>query len=278
MRFKFDSDLHIHSRISLCSGDERQTSERILQYAKDNGLKTVCITDHFWDESVKFGDDIRNNPDIEYVVNWYREQNFEHISASKPLPQADGIKFLFGCETEMLKDMTLGISKKTFDKFDFVVIPTTHFHMKGFTIADDAASPAQKADFWFKKLNALLDMDLPFGKIGIAHLTCGLMDPSRDKYLEILSLLDRDRLSGVFKKAARCGVGIELNSDDMDYRLSERETVLAPYRIAKESGCKFYFGSDAHHPEQLEIARMIFERAIDDLELDEKDKFVIWEK
>ena len=56
MRFKFDSDLHIHSKISLCSGDERQTGERILQYAKDNGLKTVCITDHFWDENVAFGD------------------------------------------------------------------------------------------------------------------------------------------------------------------------------------------------------------------------------
>lgn len=47
MKFKIDHDLHIHSYISECSSDVLQTADRILQYAKDNHLSTVCLTDHF---------------------------------------------------------------------------------------------------------------------------------------------------------------------------------------------------------------------------------------
>lgn len=50
MKFKVDHDLHIHSHLSSCSRDPEQTPERILQYAKENGFKTVCLTDHYWDK------------------------------------------------------------------------------------------------------------------------------------------------------------------------------------------------------------------------------------
>ena len=134
MRYSFDNDLHIHSKISLCSNDAEQTNKRILQYAKQNNLKTICLTDHFWDENVEFCEENQ----------WYAEQNFEHISAAKPLPQADGIDFLFGCETEMDYNMNLGIGRETFDRFDFVVVPTTHFHMTGFTIPADLKINSRK--------------------------------------------------------------------------------------------------------------------------------------
>lgn len=48
---------------------------------------------------------------------------------------------------------------------------------------------------------------------------------------------------------------------------------MRPYRIAKDCGCKFYLGSDAHHPDELEIAKKQFERMIDLLKLEESDKF-----
>ena len=53
MKFVYDHDLHIHSKLSSCSKDERQTPTRILQYAQDNGLNTVCVTDHLWDDVVE---------------------------------------------------------------------------------------------------------------------------------------------------------------------------------------------------------------------------------
>lgn len=264
MRYIYDNDLHIHSKLSLCSDDPEQTNERILQYAKDNGLKTICLTDHYWDESVPLLD-----------PGFYGSQNFEHISAAKPLPQADGIRFLFGCETDMDRFMNIGVPKNRFDDFDFMIVPTTHFHFRGFTISDEVVTPQEKADFWLEKLNALLDKDLPFHKIGIAHLTCGLIDSSREKLLETMEALSTEDLEKVFRKAAQCGVGIELNSDDMNFKAEESATILRPYRIAKQAGCKFYMGSDAHHPAALDAAKDIFERAIDLLELTEEDKFII---
>ena len=43
----------------------------------------------------------------------------------------------------------------------------------------------------------------------------------------------------------------------------------------KEQGCKFYCGSDAHHPEEFVRVKEVFERAIDLLDLKESDKFII---
>ena len=61
----------------------------------------------------------------------------------------------------------------------------------------------------------------------------------------------------------------------MGFADEEADVVLRPYRIAKDCGCKFYCGSDAHHPKNLDCAKARFERAIDMLELTEKDKFII---
>lgn len=264
MKYIFDNDLHIHSKISSCSRDEEQNNERILQYAKENGLKTICLTDHFWDEN------------IEGASQWYMKQNYEHIAKAKPLPQADGIRFLFGCETEMDKYMRLGISAQSFDKFDFVIIPTTHLHMMGFTLTKEDDSIERRAELWVSRFEALLNMQLPFYKIGVAHLTCGLIDrKSRENQIKIFDSIKTEDLERLFTKAAKLGCGIELNSADMNFADEEADSILRMYRIAKKCGCKFYCGSDAHHPRELDKAKAIFERAINLLQLTEDDKFHI---
>lgn len=265
MRYQFDNDLHIHSQISLCSSDPLQTPQRILTYAMDNGLTTVCLTDHFWDEAVPGASD------------WYATQNYNWICQSKPLPQAEGIRFLFGCEIDMDRYFTIGLAREHFDRFDFVIIPTTHLHMTGFTIShEDAETVAGRAEAWGKRLDALLSMDLPFEKIGIAHLACPLIDNrSRQMYLSVLEQISEEDMKRLFTKAAALGVGIELNSSDMRFSDEETDIVLRPFRIAKQCGCKFYFGSDAHHPAGLDNAKAIFERAIDFLQLKETDRFII---
>ena len=244
MRFRIDHDLHIHSRLSSCSSDPEQTAERILLHAKENGLSTVCVTDHYWDSAVPGASD------------WYKPQNFEHISSIKPLPSSLGTRFLFGCETDMRKECVIGLPPERFDDFDFVIIPTTHMHMKG--------------------LEAVLNMNLPFEKIGLAHLTCGLiMKSSREEYLRVLEMISDEDMERLFTKAAKLGVGIEINCSDMQFADEEADIVLRPYRIAKKCGCKFYMGSDAHDLGYFDIAKQVFERAIDYLGLEESDKFVL---
>ena len=263
MKFTIDHDYHIHSVLSSCSGDPAQSAERLLQYAKDNGLKKICITDHFWDERVAGASD------------WYAPQNFEHISKAKPLPTEDGIEFCFGAETDMDKFFTVGVDKARYDELDFVIIPTTHLHMTDFTLSrEDAVSDSRRAELWVERLDALLSMDLPFHKIGIAHLACGLIRPkSREAFLDVLDMIPTSEMERLFKRAAALGVGIELNHSDMKFSDSEADRVLRMFRIAKACGCKFYLGSDAHHPSTFEDTQAVFSRAIDLLELEESDKF-----
>ena len=209
-------------------------------------------------------------------VQWYSKQPLSHVSQSLPLPQTDSIEFLFGVETEMHKSGLIGLNREDFDSLDFIVIPTTHFHMRGFSISEeDALTPEGKANAWIRRLETLFTMDLPFRKIGLAHLTCGLIAPNRSDFLQILNLLPSDKLTEIFGKAAKLGVGIELNAGDMSFAQEEADTVLRIYRIARSQGCKFYMGTDAHSHSSFEKAKAIFERAIDILELTEDDKFHI---
>jgi len=264
LKYVFDNDLHIHTRLSACSGNPEQTPERILQYAKENGLKTICITDHMWDSAVPGASD------------WYASQNIEHISASKPLPADENVRVLFGCETELDKHMTLGLAPENFDKFDFIVIPTTHLHMKGFTIEEeDASDVKRKAQLWVDRLEAVLNMDLPFHKVGIAHLNTTLIYRNREKYLEIFSSLPEEKLRELFTRAAKLGVGIELNVEGMLYEPEDEEIAMRVFKIAKECGCKFYCASDAHRPSQFDTVKRDIERAVNYLGLTEEDKFIL---
>ena len=235
-----------------------------MKYALENELKTVCVTDHFWDESLEGASE-----------DFYAPQNFAHISRIKPLPQADGVRFLFGCETDLNKNLTLGISKERFDQFDFVIIPTTHFQMKDYTLSEEEYKDSSaRAAAWVKRLDAVLNMDLPFHKIGIAHLTCHLIAPDHEILLETLDKIPHEEMKRLFTKAAKLGVGIELNFS-ADFPENEAEILLRPYRIAKECGCKFYFGSDAHHPNKFANSKANFKKIVDMLKLTEEDKFVI---
>ena len=258
MRFIADHDLHIHSQLSLCSDDPRQTPEAILAYGAENGFSTLCLTDHMWD------------PAVPGASNWYKQQPVARIKQALPLPQSEKVRFLFGCETDMDRHCTIGITRETIDQLDFVIIPTTHLHMNGFTL-DGTEGAKERAALWIQRFDALLNADLPFHKIGVAHLTCPLI--WRKRYLEVLEKIPADEYHRLFEKAARLGIGIELNFDALALRPAEAPLALLPYRIAKEEGCKFYLGSDAHHPVELARAKANFETIIDLLALEEDDKF-----
>ena len=124
MRFICDHDYHLHSGLSLCSDDPKQTPQAILDLSKANGFKKICLTDHYWDETVP-----KAGP-----IEFYDVQNTAHIEKALPLPQDDEVEYHFGAEVDMDKNYTIGIGDKMIEKLDFIVVPTTHLHFVGFTI------------------------------------------------------------------------------------------------------------------------------------------------
>ncbi len=265
MKFAIDHDFHIHSRLSICSDDPGQTPEAILAYARKNGLKKICLTDHLWDSTVcSFSGD-----------HFYAIQNIPYIRQNLPLPQAPDVEFFFGCETEFDKNMRVGLTRENFDQFDFVIIPTTHTHMLGLTIDETDNTEERRAALYIQRLDALLDQDLPFEKIGIAHLTCCFVGVgnAKDSQRRVLNAIPDAELYRVFGRIAKAGAGFELNEDIFQYNEEELAAQLRYYRIAKECGCKFYLGSDAHTRRGLERAPAVFERILELTGLEESDKF-----
>ena len=266
MRYICDNDLHIHTYISPCSADKRQTPEAILDYAKANGFSDICITDHFWDEL------------IPGATPYLEREDVSSLKSVLPLPSSSGVRFMFGCETELHMSGALAIARETFDEFDFVVIPINHFHMEGFTISErDYNRPDRVASLWVERFLHVLSLDVPFEKIGFAHLSCELMaTSSRGSHIEVCRLINEDDMKRCFALAARRGAGIELNFETFfDYSDDELRDVMRMYRVAKSEGCLFYFGSDAHCPEDMTRSKEKFERIADILDLKESDKYKV---
>lgn len=266
MKYVIDNDMHVHTHLSICSRDKEQTPENILKIAKERGLKTVCITDHYWDEALP----------VNTKYNWwYEKQNYPYIAQSLPLPKDEEVKMLFGCEADLDSSYNVGISPNRFNDFDFIIVSTTHFnHMTGEEWEN--CTDKQLADFWVKRLEAVLSADLPFKKVGIAHLACPLVKQGdRQGYLKVLDIISNEDMVRLFTKASKLGIGIELNYCDIRCEDQEVDTVFRMFKIAKECGCKFYLGSDAHERHAFDGANQAFSRAIDILDLKEEDKFIL---
>lgn len=264
MKFSIDHDYHIHSHLSLCSDDPEQTTARILSYGVENGLKRLCLTDHYWDENV---------PGMEEFF-FYRDQNTARVRSALPLPKDGGCEFLFGCETDMTADGRIGITRERCDEFDFIIVPTSHMHLTPYTYPDGIDDLTVRARDYVSRIEALLRADLPFRKVGLAHMTCCLIRKENDEYLKVLDMIPDTDFADLFRECAKLGLGIELN---MGYEElidpAKREAVLRPYFIAKEQGCLFYLGSDAHHPNGLDGAMTRFSLMVDALQLTEEHKF-----
>ncbi len=266
MRFVYDHDLHIHSRVSPCGGDPCQTPERILQYAVDNGLKTICVTDHYWDD------------DIPSPLGKGAGQTTAQIKSVLPLPHRDGIRFLFGAETDMDMNLTIGIGKEMADELDFIIVPLNHLHMAGFSCHGNE-SASERAKIIVRRFEALLESSLPFRKVGLAHFTDGLIYPA-GRNTDVLNLIPDSEYRRLFRRTAELGMGVELNmpAAKADLRVmnqDEDRDELRIYLLAREEGCRFYFGSDAHTVPGLGWAKRNAEKIIELLDLKEEDKFLI---
>jgi len=259
MRYIADHDFHIHSTVSRCCKDPGQTPDRILRYAEENGFNKICLKNHFWDEKV------------ESEAEWIEEHGYSYLTSVLPLPESEGINFLFGAELDMDYNGMLGISEEILSELDFVTVATTHMHLDGNTVREKIKTPEEGAEIWLEKIRTLLKKDLPFHKMGIAHITTGHI--LKEKTPEVIKLLTDEDLYNVFTACAAKGLGIELNTKTIFNSEEEKEILLRPYFIAKDCGCKFYLGSDSHKTSALDTAKENFERIITLLDLEEKHKF-----
>lgn len=233
MTFTCKHDLHLHTSLSACCHDEALTPQRVAAFAQEAAYDMLCVTDHLWSR------------DVPGASEWYAPQDVRHVMRALPLPSTRDIPFYFGCETEYLGADRLGMTRADMDRFDFVVVPLNHFHMVGFVRPAEVTDAKGIARLVIRRLEELTALPLPFGKIGIAHLTCPLMFPEGG-IADVLMEIDADAAARALARLARLGGAVELNAGAFAGWEKAPEAYLRLYALARDAGCRFYCASDAH--------------------------------
>ena len=231
-------DIHIHTSVSSCAMRDA-TIEKYIERAAGSQLKTLGFSDHLWDSAVSG------------ASKWYSTQNVEHVLQTKDAimncAQNNGIKLLFGCETEFTYEGKLCLAEENFDLFDYVLVPHSHTHMGCVMPREYAEDNKRHARFLMDSFMAAVEHPLSSRFTAIVHPF--VPGTKYDIYNEVQALIPDSYFYEAFAAAREKGIAIEMNGSTLIYMPDEQIPsceYVRIYSIAKECGCRFTYGSDSH--------------------------------
>lgn len=240
---KIQHDFHIHTIYSL-DADKSAIIENYIKEAKNIGYKKLGFAEHFWDNK------------IEGAFEFYRNFTFEHF-----LPVKKGIKSLtnsqlqlyFGCEVEYDPvHRAPAITEETAEKFDYVIVPHSHSHE---TMPKEYYDNPQKhLNFLLDAYNNIINSNISRYITAMAHPFALVRCPYPSSVL--IDMVSDDTLKRMFDKTAQKGIAVEINTgcffvDGITSENIHESALIRIFQIAKECGCRFIFGSDAHQQNHI---------------------------
>lgn len=230
-------DMHLHTGLSLCASPDTRF-EDFIEPALEMGLEKIGISNHFWDENVApFSDD-----------GYFTIQNFKYLEReADAIRKEKRIKVSFGCEAEYdYKCGDVAMTEETAEKFDHILVSHSHTHL---------IMPSELKDDIYRHMEFMMKAysDIIKGRISkyitaVAHPFDAICTSQEKIWAMYRTAKDSD-LGKLFDEAAKRGIAYELNVGgycamvQSDFECSPNLYVA---RLAKRSGCKFTFGSDAH--------------------------------
>ncbi len=142
-------DIHNHTTLSRCCYDPEATAPAFIRRAVELGHTVLGISNHLWDEKVPG------------ASSWYKNQMISYGLQLRDCVPADtcGVRVLIGTETEYFAAHSrLGMLAETAKKFDFVLVPHSHTHMRGDVFGDNADAKALKKLFAERIAKALPEL------------------------------------------------------------------------------------------------------------------------
>lgn len=236
------SDLHVHSYYSPCAHGVDETTqplaapERLIRRAQALGLTEIVFTDHFVEDPTAPG-----------MVLFYKGSGPAIIRSLKDelsrLPLPSGLDVYVGCETETLSTEWVGVGPETAAQLDFILAPTTHYHLPGVPQPRSWA-PADVADHMLTMLDAVAAM--PWID-AIAHPFAERESLIGD-LRAIYEAMETSRLCDVLGRLAHNGIALEVNgscfgSDALPHYGTVYGEIVG---LARKVGLRFTYGSDAH--------------------------------
>lgn len=235
---KITSDIHIHTSLSSCA-ERDATFEEYVERAGKDGLTALGFSDHLWDS------------DVPGASNWYAPQNVGHVLELKAKLPADrvrnGVRLLYGCETEFTCERKLCLAEEHMDLFDYILVPHSHMHMR-------IVVPPERIPDYPSQAKYMMDSFLWVVEHPLAHRITAIAHPfvvgtRHATYNDVQKLIPDSYFREAFSAAKEKGIAIEMNGSCLIYLPEERIPTceyVRIYSIAKECGCRFTYGSDSH--------------------------------
>ena len=238
----FYSDLHVHTNRSLCAPRTTEPSTYI-PYCKDEGIRLIGISDHVYPTEMihQFG----------YTDETRLSRLLSVRPALKEAEAASDVRFLFGCEIDYFPCVGHPyISPEESLHFDYVLFASSHILNYPHMYTEyELSSPDVLRKLTMDRFIAACKLDYPV-PMGICHPLYPICSPHQ---CEIIDGMSDGCLKECFSMAKEKDISIEihaclyrkdtpLNADGLSDRY------LRILSVAKECGCKFHFGSDAHDP------------------------------
>lgn len=233
---KIKHDFHIHTNLSLCA-EQDTTVAYYVRRAEEIGLTKIGFANHFWDEK------------IEGANGFYEPQNLAHVEQLKQelaKVTSEKVQTYFGCEVEYdTVHQAPSITEEVAERFDYVIVPNSHTHM---IMPKECFEPWQKhADFMVEAYENIINSNVSRYITAMAHPFEAVNCPH---YSALIDLISDDRFKYLFDATAKKDIAVEINIGNY-HEMADEDIIncsqIRMFRIAKECGCKFIFGSDAHN-------------------------------
>ena len=228
--------MHVHSFASRCCQDARQTPENIVPLLAEHGYEKIGFVDHVW-----------ISKDVEPSYFYHLQNGDRHIELLNFIRSCKWeIEVLVGCEADMQAPGVFGITPDFKEKMDFVVMATDHFHMTNFVQQPEKKTPECLGQH-------MLKFFISAAQSGIPDILVHPFFPYGyvDLYDKSIASLSDTEILDAFGIAASNNIGIEINKCFLPNPQYERffslETPLRILTLAKQAGCTFTIGSDAHN-------------------------------
>ncbi len=238
-------DFHIHTNLSLCAQPDADVVG-FIKAADENGITKIGFANHFWDDTLK-----HNYP---YTVQneareWYAIQNFAHIAQIKADLQkvtSDRVTTYFGCEVEYdYPHHSVALTEAIAEQFDFILVPNSHTHM---VMPLSFYKPHQRhIDFMIQAYYDILHSPVSRYITAMAHPFEAVCCPYDNRTL--IEKISDDEFKRLFSLTAEKDIAVEINTSvyrALDKDRIEHYPTMRMFQLAKDCGCRFIFGSDAH--------------------------------
>ena len=237
------ADLHLHTNLSFCAPEKTVVSS-FLPFCDSEGIKRIGISNHLY-----------SGMGIEHTLKIKNEID--------ELKDTSRVEILLGCELELFYDEEPVLNAQNARNFEYVLVAPSHIfnqfsHYKSFDLSTSEKIRDLIVDNF--KRACRLELGVP---TAICHPLYPICASNQQKILDSMS---DDILRECYTLAAQNDKCIEIHACLYRGSVPLDEEGLSPtyirmLSIAKECGCKFHFGTDAHSPEDFVGKHALLERA-----------------